>query len=127
MSEVLDKVKIWLKNEVKANDKYGDDPTGTADDLLTKIKDWEKEKTNAWSSRYFVRVLFCVTDNWRGVVCVVVLVEEILKNRKDFPEVAKLVDALRRQLGDVKVLWCQEGHRQLGTRLDDEIEGSQTR
>ena len=57
----------------------------------------------------------------------VVLVEEILKNRKDFPEVAKLVDALRRQLGDVKVLWCQEGHRQLGTRLDDEIEGSQTR
>ena len=55
------------------------------------------------------------------------LVEEILKNRKDFPEVAKLVDALRRQLGDVKVLWCQEGHRQLGTRPDDEIEGSQTR
>ena len=54
----------------------------------------------------------------------VVLVEEILKNRKDFPEVAKLVDTLRKQLGDVKVLWCQEGHRQLGTRLDDEIEGS---
>ena len=44
MNEVLDKVKIWLKNEVKANNKYGDDPTGTADDLLTKIKDWEKGK-----------------------------------------------------------------------------------
>ena len=55
------------------------------------------------------------------------LVEEILKNRKDFPEVANLVDTLRRQLGDVKVLWCQEGHRQLGTRPDDEIEDSQTR
>ncbi len=30
------------------------------------------------------------------------LVEEVLKNRKDFPEVANLVDTLRRQLGDVK-------------------------
>ena len=44
MSEVLDKVKIWLKNEVKANDKYGDDLTDTAECLLMKIKDWEKEK-----------------------------------------------------------------------------------
>jgi hypothetical protein len=47
MSEVLDKVKIWLKNEVKANDKYEDDPTDTAECLLMKIKDWEKGKTNA--------------------------------------------------------------------------------
>ncbi len=53
------------------------------------------------------------------------LVEEVLKNRKDFPEVANLVDTLRRQLGDVKVLWCKEGQKELGTRIDDEIEGSQ--
>ena len=44
MNEVLDKVKIWLKNEAKANDKYEDDPTDTAECLLMKIKDWEKGK-----------------------------------------------------------------------------------
>ena len=43
-NEVLDKVKIWLKAEVKANDKYGDDPTETALELFLLIKDWEKGK-----------------------------------------------------------------------------------
>ena len=52
------------------------------------------------------------------------LVAKILRQREDFPEVAKLVDTLRKQLGDVRVRWCQEGHRELGTRLDDKIESS---
>ena len=39
--EVLDKVKLWLEDEIEANEQFGDDPTNTAEDLLTKIKEWE--------------------------------------------------------------------------------------
>jgi hypothetical protein len=42
--EVLDKVKLWLEDEIEANEQFGDDPTNTAEDLLTKIKEWEKAK-----------------------------------------------------------------------------------
>lgn len=42
--ELINKIKEWLENEVKANNKYGDDPTNTAEDLLTKIKDWETKE-----------------------------------------------------------------------------------
>ena len=41
--EVLDKVKLWLEDEIEANKQFGDDPTNTAEDLLTKIKEWEKD------------------------------------------------------------------------------------
>ena len=44
--KVLDKVKTWLEDEIKANEKYGDDPTNTAKDLLTKINDWENKESN---------------------------------------------------------------------------------
>ena len=40
--KVLDKIKTWLEDEIEANKKYGDDPTNTAEDLLTKIHEWEK-------------------------------------------------------------------------------------
>tara|TARA_R100000963_G_scaffold31656_1_gene23066 strand:- start:327 stop:491 length:165 start_codon:yes stop_codon:yes gene_type:complete len=47
MTKVLNKVKKWLEDEIKANEKYADDPTDTAKDLLTKINDWEfKEAGN---------------------------------------------------------------------------------
>jgi hypothetical protein len=49
---------------------------------------------------------------------------EIRQNRKDFPEVAKLVDTLRKQLGDVTVLWCQENGKTLGRKTDDGFEGN---
>ena len=39
--EVLDKVKLWLEDEIEANEQFGDDPTNTVEDLLTKIKEWE--------------------------------------------------------------------------------------
>ena len=39
--ELLDKVKLWLEDEIEANEQFGDDPTNTAEDLLTKIKEWE--------------------------------------------------------------------------------------
>ena len=39
--EVLDKVKLWLEDEIEANEQFCDDPTNTAEDLLTKIKEWE--------------------------------------------------------------------------------------
>ena len=42
--KVLDKVKAWLEDEIKVNEKYGDDPTNTAKDLLTKIKDWQLQE-----------------------------------------------------------------------------------
>ena len=41
--EVLDKVKLWLEDEIEANKQFGHDPTNTAKDLLTKIKEWEKD------------------------------------------------------------------------------------
>ena len=49
---------------------------------------------------------------------------EIRQNRQDFPEVAKLVDTLRKQLGDVTVLWCQENGKTLGRKTDDGFEGN---
>ena len=49
---------------------------------------------------------------------------EIRQNRQDFPEVAKLVDTLRKQLGDVTVLWCQENGRTLGRKLDGEFKSN---
>jgi len=32
--EVLDKVKLWLEDEIEANKQFGHDPTNTAKDLL---------------------------------------------------------------------------------------------
>jgi len=49
---------------------------------------------------------------------------EIRQNRQDFPEVAELVDTLRKQLGDVTVLWCQENGRTLGRKLDGEFKSN---
>ena len=49
---------------------------------------------------------------------------EIRQNRQDFPEVAKLVDTLRKQLGDVTVLWCQENGRTLGRKIDGEFKSN---
>jgi len=43
---------------------------------------------------------------------------EIKQNRQDFPEVAELVDTLRKHLGDVTVLWCQENGKTLGRKVD---------
>ena len=49
---------------------------------------------------------------------------EIRQNRQDFPEVAELVDTLRKQLGDVTVLWCQENGRTLGRKIDGEFKSN---
>ena len=49
---------------------------------------------------------------------------EIKQNRQDFPEVAELVDTLRKQLGDVTVLWCQENGRTLGRKIDGEFKSN---
>ena len=44
--------------------------------------------------------------------------KERWQNRQDFPEVTKLVEALRKQVGDVTVLWCQEKGKTLGRKVD---------
>ena len=46
MSKILNKVKKWLEDEVKANEKYKDDYTDTAECLLTMINIWENEELN---------------------------------------------------------------------------------
>lgn len=43
-SKILNKVKKWLEDEVKANEKYKDDYTDTAECLLTMINIWENEE-----------------------------------------------------------------------------------
>ena len=40
---IVKQIKQWLVDEIEANKKYGDDPTNTAEDLLTKIQEWEKD------------------------------------------------------------------------------------